>query len=110
MIEYVRQRYPVDPGRITVGGFSSGAMMTNVMLGLYPDVFTDSPQASATQTRYSTTGGTAPVEAISFQGYGHSIPFDGAQAVRFLGLDTTSPGSSGPTSPRPLTPVCTAVT
>jgi acetylxylan esterase len=39
MIDYVRQRYPVDPGRIFVTGTSSGAMMTNVMLGVYPDVF-----------------------------------------------------------------------
>ncbi|GAA4474358.1 extracellular catalytic domain type 1 short-chain-length polyhydroxyalkanoate depolymerase [Phytohabitans houttuyneae] len=182
MIDYVRQRYPVDASRIVAAGFSSGAMMTNVMLGLYPDLFaagvsssgvpfgcfattngsewnsdcsggritrtpqqwgdlvraaypgytgarpriqiwhgttdttlsyvnfgeqikqwtnlhgvsqtpayTDYPQTSATRTRYGGTGGTAPVEAISFQGYGHSIPFDGAQAIRFLGLDTEGP-------------------
>ncbi|MEW2146207.1 PHB depolymerase family esterase [Micromonospora vinacea] len=187
MIDHVRSRYPVDANRISVGGFSSGAMMTNVMVGLYPDLFnagfsssgvpfgcfattngaewnsecsggrivrtgqqwgdlvrnaypgysgkrprfqiwhgttdttlsyvnfgeqikqwtnvqgvsqtpsfTDSPQASATRTRYGGTGGTAPVEAISFQGYGHSIPFDAAQAVRFLGLDTTSPTTPPP--------------
>jgi acetylxylan esterase len=40
MIDYVRQRYPVDPERITAVGLSSGAMFTNVLLGLYPDVFT----------------------------------------------------------------------
>ncbi|WP_328373883.1 PHB depolymerase family esterase [Micromonospora zamorensis] len=187
MVDHVRSRYPVDANRIAVGGFSSGAMMTNVMLGLYPEVFnagfsssgvpfgcfattngaewnsecsggrivrtpqqwddlvrnaypgyagkrprvqiwhgttdttlsyvnfgeqikqwtnvqgvsqtpsyTDSPQTSATRTRYGGTGGTAPVEAISFQGYGHSIPFDAAQAVRFLGLDTTSPTTPPP--------------
>jgi poly(hydroxyalkanoate) depolymerase family esterase len=39
MIDYVRQRYPVDASRITAVGLSSGAMMTNVLLGLYPDVF-----------------------------------------------------------------------
>ncbi|MDG9674519.1 PHB depolymerase family esterase [Micromonospora sp. DH14] len=193
MVDHVRSRYPVDANRIAVGGFSSGAMMSNVMVGLYPDLFnagfsasgvpfgcfattngaewnsecsggrivrtgqqwgdlvrnaypgysgkrprfqiwhgttdttlsyvnfgeqikqwtnvqgvsptpsfTDSPQASATRTRYGGTGGTAPVEAISFQGYGHSIPFDAAQAIRFLGFDTTSPttpppgGTAGP--------------
>ncbi|PYC63495.1 esterase [Micromonospora arborensis] len=192
MVDYVRSRYPVDSNRIAVGGFSSGAMMTNVMLGLYPDLFnagfsssgvpfgcfattngaewnsecsggrivktpqqwgdlvrnaypgytgkrprvqiwhgttdttlsyvnfgeqvkqwtnvqgvsqtpsyTDSPQTSATRTRYGGTGGTAPVEAISFQGYGHSIPFDAAQAVRFLGFDTTSPTTPPPTTPPP---------
>ncbi|WSA12589.1 PHB depolymerase family esterase [Micromonospora sp. NBC_01813] len=194
MIDHVRQRYPVDPSRIVAAGFSSGAMMTNVMLGLYPDLFsagmsssgvpfgcfattngsewnsecsggrivrtpqqwgdavrnaypgytgarpriqiwhgttdttlsyvnfgeqikqwtnvhgvsqtpayTDSPQTSATRTRYGGTGGMAPVEAISFQGYGHSIPFDAAQAVRFLGLDNATPTTPppNPTTPPP---------
>ncbi|MEV4725014.1 extracellular catalytic domain type 1 short-chain-length polyhydroxyalkanoate depolymerase, partial [Micromonospora humida] len=199
MIDYVRNRYPVDANRIGVAGFSSGAMMTNVMAGVYPDVFnagvsssgvpfgcfattngsewnsecsggrivktpqqwgdlvrnaypgytgkrprmqiwhgttdttlsyvnfgeqvkqwtnvlgvsqtpssTDYPQTSATRTRYGGTGGTPPVEAISFQGYGHSIPFDAAQAVRFLGFDSASPTSPPPnpttTPPNPTTP------
>lgn len=39
MVDYVRQRYPVDPERIFTTGTSSGAMMTNVLLGVYPDVF-----------------------------------------------------------------------
>ncbi|MFF3856046.1 PHB depolymerase family esterase [Micromonospora sp. NPDC002575] len=195
MIDYVRGRYPVDANRIGVIGFSSGAMMTNVMAGLYPDVFhagvsssgvpfgcfattngsewnsecsggrivktpqqwgdlvrnaypgytgrrprmqiwhgttdttlsyvnfgeqikqwtnvlgvsqtpasTDYPQTSATRTRYGGTGGTAPVEAISFQGYGHSIPFDAAQAIRFLGFDVASPTTPPPTTPPPTTP------
>ncbi|MFY1690488.1 PHB depolymerase family esterase [Plantactinospora sp. WMMB782] len=211
MVDHVRQRYPVDPNRIQVAGLSSGAMMTNVMLGLYPDVFeagvsssgvpfgcfattngsewnsdcsggritrtpqawgdlvrnaypgysgrrpriqvwhgstdttlsyvnfgeqvkqwtnlhglsqtptyTDHPQSSATRTRYGGTGGTAPVEAISFQGYGHSIPFDAAQAVRFLALDgatapTTPPGTTPPGNPttppgNPTTPPATPTT
>ncbi|MEU7960726.1 extracellular catalytic domain type 1 short-chain-length polyhydroxyalkanoate depolymerase [Micromonospora humida] len=199
MIDYVRNRYPVDANRIGVAGFSSGAMMTNVMAGVYPDVFnagvsssgvpfgcfattngsewnsecsggrivktpqqwgdlvrnaypgytgkrprmqiwhgttdttlsyvnfgeqvkqwtnvlgvsqtpssTDYPQTSATRTRYGGTGGTPPVEAISFQGYGHSIPFDAAQAVRFLGFDSASPTTPPPnpttTPPNPTTP------
>ncbi|WP_346434052.1 extracellular catalytic domain type 1 short-chain-length polyhydroxyalkanoate depolymerase [Nonomuraea composti] len=39
MVAYARQRYNVDPGRIVVSGFSSGAMMTNVLAAQYPDVF-----------------------------------------------------------------------
>ncbi|WP_405088421.1 PHB depolymerase family esterase [Microbispora sp. NBC_01389] len=39
MVNYTRQRYNVDPGRIVVSGFSSGAMMTNVLAAQYPDVF-----------------------------------------------------------------------
>ncbi|MFE9188058.1 ricin-type beta-trefoil lectin domain protein [Micromonospora sp. NPDC007208] len=69
---------------------------TNVQGVSQTPSFTDSPQTSATRTRYGGTGGTAPVEAISFQGYGHSIPFDAAQAIRFLGFDTTSPTTPPP--------------
>jgi poly(hydroxyalkanoate) depolymerase family esterase len=39
MVAWTRQRYPVDPARIVVSGFSSGAMMTNVLAAEYPDVF-----------------------------------------------------------------------
>ncbi|MET7968832.1 PHB depolymerase family esterase [Micromonospora sp. NPDC005305] len=195
MVDHVRQRYPVDPNRIFATGVSSGAMMTNVLLGLYPDVFsagaafagvpfgcfattngsewnsecangqvvktpqqwgdlvrnaypgysgrrprmqlwhgtndetlrypnfteeikqwtdvnglgqtpayTDSPQAGYTRTRYGGTGGTAPVEAISMQGVPHNLPVDAAQAVRFFGLDTTTPTTPPPTSPPPTSP------
>ncbi|WNM39511.1 PHB depolymerase family esterase [Micromonospora halotolerans] len=196
MVDHVRQRYPVDSNRIFATGVSSGAMMTNVLLGLYPDVFiagaafagvpfgcfattngsewnsecangqvvktpqqwgdlvrnaypgysgrrprmqlwhgtndetlrypnfteeikqwtdvnglgqtpayTDSPQAGYTRTRYGGTGGTATVEAISMQGVSHNLPVDAAQAVRFFGLDTTTPPTSPPpTSPPPTSP------
>ena len=39
MLAYVKDRYPVDASRVFVTGGSSGAMMTNVLLGSYPDVF-----------------------------------------------------------------------
>jgi poly(hydroxyalkanoate) depolymerase family esterase len=39
MVNYVKQNYNVDSTRIFATGVSSGAMMTNVLLGLYPDVF-----------------------------------------------------------------------
>ncbi|MDA0638153.1 PHB depolymerase family esterase [Nonomuraea sp. MCN248] len=39
MVRYVHQRHGGDPDRTFVTGVSSGAMMTNVMLGVYPDVF-----------------------------------------------------------------------
>ncbi|MEU7932374.1 extracellular catalytic domain type 1 short-chain-length polyhydroxyalkanoate depolymerase [Micromonospora echinofusca] len=192
MVDHVRQRYAVDPDRIFATGISSGAMMTNVLLGLYPDVFsagaafsgvpfgcfattngsewnsecangqvsrtpqqwgdlvrnaypgytgrrprmqtwhgtndevlrypnfgeqikqwtnvhglsqtpthTDSPQAGYTRTRYGGSGDRAPVEAISMQGVSHNLPVDAAQAIRFFGLDTTTPP---PTTPPPTTP------
>ncbi|KAB1901898.1 PHB depolymerase family esterase, partial [Micromonospora sp. AMSO1212t] len=192
MVDHVRQRYPVDSQRIFTTGTSSGAMMTNVLLGDYPDVFragaafagvpfacfattngsewnsecangqvlktpqqwgdlvrnaypgytgprprmqiwhgtndetlrypnfgeqidqwtnvnglsqtpayTDSPQAGYTRTRYGGTGGTATVEAISMQGVTHNLPVDAAQAIRFFGLDSTTPP---PTTAPPTTP------
>ncbi|SNY59011.1 extracellular catalytic domain type 1 short-chain-length polyhydroxyalkanoate depolymerase [Paractinoplanes atraurantiacus] len=40
MVDYARSQYPaIDPTRIVVSGFSSGAMMTNVLAAQYPDVF-----------------------------------------------------------------------
>jgi len=39
MVGYVQQRYGTDPDRVFVTGASSGGMMTNVLLGNYPDVF-----------------------------------------------------------------------
>ncbi|OLF14399.1 esterase [Actinophytocola xinjiangensis] len=40
MVSYVEQRYGGDPNRVFATGSSSGGMMTNHMLALYPDVFT----------------------------------------------------------------------
>ena len=39
MVRYAQRQYHGDRDRTFVTGVSSGAMMTNVLLGLYPDVF-----------------------------------------------------------------------
>ncbi len=39
MVTYVEQQYHGDPNRVFATGSSSGAMMTNAMLALYPEVF-----------------------------------------------------------------------
>ncbi|KAJ8061544.1 hypothetical protein OCU04_009357 [Sclerotinia nivalis] len=39
MVKYVLATYKADPNRVFSMGTSSGAMMTNVLLGVYPDVF-----------------------------------------------------------------------
>jgi acetylxylan esterase len=39
MVEHVQRHHRGDPDRVYVTGASSGAMMTNVLLGGYPDVF-----------------------------------------------------------------------
>ncbi|MBC6459364.1 PHB depolymerase family esterase [Actinomadura sp. HBU206391] len=193
MVRYVEQRHNGDPAQVYVTGASSGAMMTNVLLGAYPDVFkagaafmgvpfgcfattdgsswnsacangqliktaqqwgdqaraaypgysgsrprmqvwhgtedstlrypnfgeeikqwtnvhgvsqtpsfTDQPQPNWTRTRYGGSGVNAPVEAISIQGVGHSLPLGGQaeMAIRFFGL------AGGPTTP-PTTPTPT---
>ncbi|MGW1717399.1 extracellular catalytic domain type 1 short-chain-length polyhydroxyalkanoate depolymerase [Streptomyces sp. NPDC002156] len=39
MVDYVTRTYDADTSRVFATGVSSGAMMTNVLLGDYPDVF-----------------------------------------------------------------------
>ena len=39
MVKYAIDKYGGDKDRVFVTGSSSGAMMTNVMAGAYPDVF-----------------------------------------------------------------------
>ncbi|NBH06002.1 PHB depolymerase family esterase [Amycolatopsis sp. SID8362] len=39
MVTYAEQHYGADPDRVFATGSSSGGMMTNEMLALYPDVF-----------------------------------------------------------------------
>ncbi|AVT38595.1 PHB depolymerase family esterase [Plantactinospora sp. BB1] len=39
MVTYVQRQYAGDPNRVYATGSSSGGMMTNAMLALYPDVF-----------------------------------------------------------------------
>jgi len=38
-VNYIRERYNVDPARIYVAGRSMGGMLTQIMLAKYPDVF-----------------------------------------------------------------------
>ncbi|MCK2218361.1 PHB depolymerase family esterase [Actinomadura sp. ATCC 31491] len=59
MVAYVRQRYDVDPARIVVSGFSSGAMMTNVLAAQYPDVFSAAAAFSGVPAGcFATTNGS----------------------------------------------------
>ncbi|MGW6505388.1 extracellular catalytic domain type 1 short-chain-length polyhydroxyalkanoate depolymerase [Nonomuraea angiospora] len=59
MVAYARQRYNVDPARIMVSGFSSGAMMTNVLAAEYPDVFAAAAAFSGVPAGcFATTNGS----------------------------------------------------
>ncbi|MBO0794097.1 MAG: PHB depolymerase family esterase [Ktedonobacteraceae bacterium] len=74
---------------------------TNVLGVSQTPSFTDSPQSGWTRTRYGGTGIGAPVEGISIQGVGHSLPLSGmaAYAIQFMGLNTTSGSTPTPTPP-----------
>jgi poly(hydroxyalkanoate) depolymerase family esterase len=59
MVSYTKQRYNVDPGRVYTAGYSSGAMMTNVLAAEYPDVFSAASAFSGVPaTCFATTGGS----------------------------------------------------
>ncbi|WP_239160848.1 extracellular catalytic domain type 1 short-chain-length polyhydroxyalkanoate depolymerase [Virgisporangium ochraceum] len=59
MVSWARARYDVDPARIVVSGFSSGAMMTNVLAAQYPDVFSAASAYSGVPAGcFATTDGS----------------------------------------------------
>ncbi|WP_307848845.1 extracellular catalytic domain type 1 short-chain-length polyhydroxyalkanoate depolymerase [Microbispora oryzae] len=59
MVSYARQHYNIDSGRIVVSGFSSGAMMTNVLAAEYPDVFSAASAYSGVPAGcFATTDGS----------------------------------------------------
>ncbi|WP_327044614.1 PHB depolymerase family esterase [Microbispora sp. NBC_01189] len=80
MITYVESQYHGDPNRVFATGSSSGAMMTNAMLGLYPEVFkagaafmgvpfTCFPNEAA----YSPGGNSAPCVGKTAQQWGDVV-------------------------------------
>jgi endo-1,4-beta-xylanase len=59
MVSYTKQKYNVDPARVYVTGFSSGAMMTPVLAAEYPDVFAAGAGfMGVPATCFATTGGS----------------------------------------------------
>jgi poly(hydroxyalkanoate) depolymerase family esterase len=78
---------------------------TNVLGVSQTPTFTDHPQSTWTRTRYGSAAIGAPVEAISIQGVGHSLPMSGmaAMAIQFFGLDSTTPPTSPPPTSAPPT-------
>jgi poly(hydroxyalkanoate) depolymerase family esterase len=59
MVRYVERHHHADPRRVFATGLSSGAMMTNVLLGAYPDVFSaGSAYAGVPFACFATTDGS----------------------------------------------------
>jgi poly(hydroxyalkanoate) depolymerase family esterase len=85
---------------------------TNVLGVSQTPSFTDSPQSGWTRTRYGSTGVGAPVEGVSIQGVGHSLPMSGmaAYAIQFMGLNGTSVSTPTPTATVGRTPTATVDT
>src|SRR5262245_18070236 len=85
---------------------------TNVLGVSQTPSFTDTPQSGWTRTRYGNTGAMAPVEAISVQGVGHSLPLSGqaAMAIHFVGLDTSSTSTTTTTTSTTLRPPSSTTT
>jgi acetylxylan esterase len=60
MVSYVQQNYNADPSRIFATGVSSGAMMTEVLLADYPDVFAAGAAfAGVPASCFATTDGSS---------------------------------------------------
>lgn len=81
---------------------------TNVLGVSQTPSFTDTPQSGWTRTRYGGTGTEAPVEGVSISGAGHVLPIEGtgmeADAIAFMGLNTTSSPTPTPTNTPTATP------
>ena len=60
MVQYVQQRYTTDTSRVFVAGTSSGAMMTQVLLATYPDVFAAGAAFAGVPATCFATGANPP--------------------------------------------------
>ncbi|MEU9896717.1 PHB depolymerase family esterase [Streptomyces phaeochromogenes] len=91
MVDWVTRTYSADTSRIFATGISSGAMMTNVLLGDYPDVFAAGAAFSGVPFGcFATTDGSEWNSACSGGTVIHT-PQEWGNLVR-----TAYPGYSGP--------------
>ncbi|MFB9661830.1 PHB depolymerase family esterase [Glycomyces mayteni] len=91
MMDWVDARYNVDPDQVYSTGISSGAMMTNVMLAVYPEVFAAGASFSGVPyTCFATTNGSEWNSECS-GGTINRTPQQWGDAVR-----GANPGYSGP--------------
>ncbi|MGW3935595.1 extracellular catalytic domain type 1 short-chain-length polyhydroxyalkanoate depolymerase [Streptomyces phaeochromogenes] len=91
MVDWVTRTYSADTSRIFATGISSGAMMTNVLLGDYPDVFAAGAAFSGVPFGcFATTDGSEWNSACSGGTVIHA-PQEWGNLVR-----TAYPGYTGP--------------
>jgi poly(hydroxyalkanoate) depolymerase family esterase len=91
MVDHVLNRYGADRNRVFATGVSSGAMMTNVLLGVYPEVFkAGSAYAGVPFTCFATGNGTEWNSECA-EGRVNRTPQQWGAAVR-----NANPGYTGP--------------
>ncbi|GFJ95665.1 hypothetical protein Prum_093070 [Phytohabitans rumicis] len=91
MVDYVRARYPVDANKIFATGTSSGAMMTNVLLGDYPDVF-----KGARRSRVCRSPASPPPTARSGTANAPTGPSSGPRSSGATWSATRTPATPAP--------------
>jgi poly(hydroxyalkanoate) depolymerase family esterase len=91
MVDYVIAEFGGDPDRVFATGVSSGAMMTNVLLGVHPEVFkAGSVYAGVPYTCFATDNGSMWNSECS-EGRIDRTPQEWGDAVR-----DANPGYDGP--------------
>jgi poly(hydroxyalkanoate) depolymerase family esterase len=91
MVDYVLANYGADRNRVFATGISSGSMMTNVLLGVHPEVFkAGSSYAGVPYTCFATTDG-AEWNSTCATGMINRTPQQWGDAVR-----NANPGYNGP--------------
>ena len=91
MVDWVTRTYSADTGRIFATGISSGAMMTNVLLGDYPDVFAAGAAFSGVPFAcFATTNGSEWNSECSGGSVSHT-PQEWGNLVRDAYPDYTGP-------------------
>jgi acetylxylan esterase len=91
MMDWTISRYGVDTDKIFSTGTSSGAMMTNVMLGVYPEVFEAGASFSGVPFTCFRTGSSSEWNSQCSGGEIDRTPQQWGDEVR-----RTNPGYTGP--------------
>src|SRR6266536_2955557 len=101
MVRFVERQTHADRSRVFATGLSSGAMMTNVLLGAYPDVFrAGSAYAGVPFACFATTDGSQWNSACA-NGLISKTPQEWGDLVRGRSPRSTAPGPAFRTSRRP---------
>jgi poly(hydroxyalkanoate) depolymerase family esterase len=91
MVDYVLANYGADRNRIFAAGVSSGAMMTNVLLGVYPEVFKAGAAFAGVPYTCFATGNGSEWNSECSEGRINRTPQQWGDAVR-----NANPGYTGP--------------